>query len=222
MISILFPWVTFMRQDAWERDEDMDLSEIARISNLATKIRRFLEYIESVYLFLGFMLGIIAISQFFIGLGDILGMPQDVLASVGSMLGIIVSAAVYFVYAKKIFRFTGNKYMSLFSNIKEIILYNLLVFLSWIIIVLLVEYVNPGAQNVVWHPGLTVTLITIYLAKRSHILTPHFIAALIMLPFTPLVVMEASQKLALGSMLVAYYIAGVYSLREALKVFEEA
>ena len=210
-----------MQEDPGEASESVDLSGIAEVSNLAVKIRRFLEYIESMYLFLAFMLGFIAISQFFIGLSDLLGIQQDVVAPVGSILGITISAVVYLVYARRIFRITGNKYMSIFSNGKELVTYNLLIFASWMIIVLLVEHVNPNAIDLVWHPGLVVMFITMYLVKRSRILTPHFIAALIMLPFTPLVVVEASQKLALGSMLMAYYFAGVYSLREALKAFEE-
>jgi len=209
-----------MHGDPGEAGESVDLSGMAEVSNLAIKIRRFLEYIESMYLFLAFMLGFVAISQFSVGLSDLLDMQQDVLAPLGSILGIIVPAAVYLVYARRIFRITGNKYMGLFSSRKELATYNLLVFASWTIIVLLVEHVNPNAIDIVWYPGLVVMFITMYLVRRSRILIPHFIAALIMLPFTPVVIVGASQKLALGSMMMAYYFAGVYSLREALKVFE--
>ncbi len=210
-----------MKRESIIDDECPDLGDIARVSLMAVRLRRFLAHIESAYLFLAFMLGFIAISEFTVGLGEVLGLPASMLAPLGGFAGLVLSGLVYTLYARRIFRFTGNKYRRLFSSVGEIVRYNLLAFASWALVVGLVEYVNPEALNVVWFPGLSLMFIVFYLAKRDEVLFPHFLAGLIMLPIAPLVIAYASQRLAWGGLLLAYYVAGVYSLREAVRAFEE-
>ncbi len=209
-----------MGDDACERFDDAGLREMSNVADLAVRLRRFLEYVESTYLFLAFMLGFLAITHFFVGLGEVLGLPRETMASIGSALGVAVSGVVYLALARRIFRVTGNRYARIFRGFRELLVYNAIVFLVWLAVVLIVEVVNPASLNLVWHPGLATMIIVVYLAKRSPTLRPHLIAALVMLPFTPVVILESAQELALGSMLLAYYAAGVYSLREALRVFD--
>ncbi len=210
-----------MKRENSRDNERLDLEDLARVSLMAVKLRRFLEHIESAYLFLAFMIGIIAVSEFTIGLGEVLGLPASMLASIGGLVGLILSGLVYIVYARKIFQFTGNKYKRLFSSFEEIVRYNLLAFASWISVVGIVEYVNPKALSVVWFPGLSLMFIVFYLAKQDELLFPHFLAGIIMLPIVPLVIVYGSQQLAWGGLLLAYYVAGVYSLHKAVKTFEE-
>jgi len=205
-----------------DRDIIDGLDDIARVSMLSIKIKRFLEYIETAYLFLGFMLGVVSFTYMGEAIGELLGIGVEVSASIGSLTGLTISTIMYLKYASKIFHITGNKYKKIFNaSSMELITYNILMALAWMLLALLIEEVNPDALNLIWHPGVSILLPTIYMMKRDKMLKPHFIASIIMLPFTPLVIMTASVKLAVGSMLIAYYTAGLYSIRESLKIFWE-
>ncbi len=195
--------------------------DMAMLSDFAVRVRRFLEHIHLAFGIYAFALGVITGVTLLSGLGEVFRVPGTISKSTGLVAGLAISIFVYASYTRRIFRVTGNIFRSVFPSMRELIALNILVGTVWAILWQVIESINPAALDVIWHPGLALTFLLVYFIRREKLLKPHFIASLIMIPFSPLVIIHASQLLALGSMMTAYYVAGIYSLRKALNIIEQ-
>ncbi len=141
-----------------------------------------------------------------------LGLPENPTIGAGVLIAIIISIA------------TANWIARTVAGIPQVRIHTRgssnLLWISTVVVIVLLSIIYPPSGTVSWMPGLGLGLLLYGLSLGDWKgRTEFIIAGSIILAFSPIVVYYKDVILATGIVGLSYTLAGILSLREALKAF---
>jgi hypothetical protein len=182
------------------------------LGRLAVNIREYFEYVLMGYIFLIYTGIIIPIYLISASISVHLGLPEDPTITTGVVLAVVASVIVSNWIAKSV----ASSYQLRLHNKKS----SNLIWISMILVILLFSIIYRQSITVSWMPGLGLGLLLYGLVLKGWKGRRIFIVSgLMIIAFSPIAVYYTDAVLAAGIVGVSYTIAGILSLREALKSF---
>ncbi len=206
------------------------MEEIARVADLAERLRKYFNTVGTAYAFFAFGMVICGYWLVFVSLKDLLypGAPWSRVTPVAAlaMWAVVALCVVALVKTAPKSRWRTEE------GWREGLRWTVS-FLAPFLAVYLAPLPDPRLYTVVWYPALGVSLLLVHLllerewiSRRSVVARPFLMSSLATLATTPLVVyalragdVACSWAMALGLMLLSYYVAGVYAMYKASRLF---
>jgi len=196
-------------------DETVDVEEMARLADLAVRVKRFLVFTVSAYAFYVYALGVLSLAFVFSSIAALAGLDQALMTGAGSVIGVFTASYVFGKMMRGAEAFASGSKKP--GEDRRAVLFFLLLFASVFTVALIVPLAYPRGEDVGWYPGVAVMLLLLYLVNRSEEMRPHLYTSLFMLATSPLIVYYDSQSLAIGLMSLSYFIAGTHMTLKALR-----
>ena len=188
-------------------DEDRGLIEemavLARVSQLTTQ---FLLYLAQSLAFFVYGLGAMGGALLGAGLSPALAVDEAVAAGIGAWAGIVVGV----VALRSIPLHDGRDGYR--WTLLDLAVFAVSMIAGMVVVGLLV----PGSVEVSWLPGLGLSLVGWYLARRGRGPLILLYTGLALLAFSPVAVWQGSWQMAAGYTALVYMAAGVAAIRRAL------
>jgi len=201
--------------------------DLARLADFANRLRRFLWTTSQANSFFAF--GMVLTAYWLIGISLGLEDVQFLYWALGMIPAIALCvASIYAAMPKraaaKPLSMEGARWIASFA----------LPFASlYMAYVLLIERVSPAMLSILWYPALGIALLLAHfllerpwMARGLMVAKPFLVSSLLALAGCPVVVYAALTRgalaaslLSLGLMLLSYYVAGIYALIKASRLF---
>lgn len=190
--------------------------EMARLATLTLRVQTFLGYTSSTYAFFIYAMGILSFVFMALSITSILGVEGDLIITISAFVGVAVSTILLKTVLYKIMASAR-----IAKEETQVNKHGILILTLMIVVIAVISYVvstyMPESSPVLWHPAVALFLLALYLMTRLPYTKPHLIASVIMLASDPLVIAYPESHLDIGTMILAYFIGGLYGIWKGLE-----